>query len=206
VIVFVDGGASFSCVGLDFVKLQGWEHLIQPISEGELDTLFYADKNLQTARRGKIELPVSLHFIDSNRRTLHFTLKFEVVDLPWDFLFGAETINMMFPHSELAQYGADVSEIASAPEDVRYTARDDELIKNVLAENAVNLPDLLSSLYAEFPQPSASGSARSSSSSKSSSSSSSSSTSRNTRSALASLSSLLSSSNTAAHDDAPREQ
>jgi hypothetical protein len=197
---FVDGGASFSAIGLEFIREHGLEHLIVPPSRGELPYLYYANKHMKTKRLGKIELPVSVHFLDSNRRTLHFTLKFEVADLPWDFLFGAEVKDIMFPHSEMAAYGAAVSSIASEPTNVSHTTRDGGVIERALQENAVNLPDILATLRSEaFPQ-------ASSESATSSSSSSTSSSPLVTAHTLISHSSLTLASPSASHDDAPREQ
>jgi hypothetical protein len=139
--VFVDGGAGFSCVSDSYLRKRGWTDRIEaPIGN---KSLHYAAAHLETTRVGKISLDVTLHFPFANKRTLHFTMLFEVLNIPWDFLLGAETMRTMFGNNEMIAYGAKISSIADRPRNVRHTPRDEAAIAAILEQDRLNSANAL---------------------------------------------------------------
>jgi hypothetical protein len=113
--------------------------------------IYYAGRHLKTKRIGKVILPISLHFPDANRRTLNFTIALEVLDIPWDFLFGVEVLEIAYPDSELLDYACEVSPIATPPTDVCLTARNQPLITRMMKEDQDQTMHTLAAIGADFP-------------------------------------------------------
>jgi hypothetical protein len=131
---YVDGGAGFSCINEKLARRLGLV-IYAPTGASTID---YAAEHLHTRRIGKVHLPLTLHFVDCNRDTIHFFLELEVLNIPWDFLLGAEVKKVLFPDSEMANYGAEPSSISRPPTMVKHTPRDDQAISDLLAEDQKN--------------------------------------------------------------------
>jgi hypothetical protein len=145
---FIDGGAGFSCISESLARRLGLI-IYPPVGASDI---YYAADHLHTRRVGKVHLPLTVHFVDANRETVHFYLMLEVLNIPWDFLLGADVLPALFPGNELVPYGAQPASIASPPTMVTRTPRDDRAIDALLAEDRKTYSELLVGRGAESLQ------------------------------------------------------
>ena len=146
-LTFTDTGAGFSCISAETVERWGLSHLIEaPIGSKRL---YYAAKHLSTKRVGKIALDLTLHFPDSRKRSMKVTMCFEVLNIPWDFLFGVDAIPAIFGSSMLLDYGAEKASIAREPMNVQHIGRDESVIAKLQQEDAMTMGPALALLVAD---------------------------------------------------------
>ena len=90
-------------------------HLEQLTSNDDGDSVLLGDGTTRVQRLGSIELDLHFAFLSLDTHVTRFTLKYAVIDIPFDVILGVEALRSLFPNDTITRFFPQPSHNASTP-------------------------------------------------------------------------------------------